>query len=88
MSCGWSRATPPWLPYANVQEVMTSNLRGKLREALPVKPEGQRELESETGINIETDVDHVVACIAPPVDGTSRPPRNRSWCSPAAGSTR
>ena len=60
--------------YANVQEVMTSNLRAKLRESLPVKPEGQRELENETGINIETDVDRVVACIAPPVDGTSRPP--------------
>jgi hypothetical protein len=60
--------------YANVQEVMTSGLRGKLREALPVKPEGQRELQNETGINIETDIDRVVACIAPPVDATSRPP--------------
>jgi hypothetical protein len=60
--------------YANVHEVMTSSLRDKLREALPIKPEGQRQLESETGINVETDVDRVVACVAPPVDGTRRLP--------------
>jgi hypothetical protein len=60
--------------YANVQEVMTSSLRDKLREALPIKPEGQRQLESETGINVETDIDRVVVCVAPPVDGTSHLP--------------
>lgn len=60
--------------YANVRELMTSSLRDKLREALPSKPNGQRQLESETGINIEKDIDRVVACMAPPVDGTSPPP--------------
>jgi hypothetical protein len=60
--------------YANVQEVMTSSLRNKLRDALPIRPEGQRQLESETGINVETDIDRVVACIAPPLDGASHPP--------------
>jgi hypothetical protein len=60
--------------YANVQEVMTSGLRERVRGALPVKPEGQRQLESETGINVETDIDRVVACIAPAVDATSHLP--------------
>src|SRR5580704_8655958 len=55
--------------YANVQEVMTSGLRNRLREALSVKPEGQRQLESETGIHLETDIDRVVTCLAPSVDG-------------------
>ena len=60
--------------YANVQEVMTSSLRNKLRGALPIRPEGQRQLQNETGINVETDIDRVVACIAPPLDGASRLP--------------
>jgi len=60
--------------YANVQEVMTSSLRNKLRGALPIRPEGQRQLQNETGINVETDIDRVVACIAPPLDGASHPP--------------
>jgi hypothetical protein len=60
--------------YANVQEVMTSGLRNRLREALPIKPEGQRQLESETGINVETDIDRVVTCLAPSVEGNGQPP--------------
>ena len=60
--------------YANVQEVMTSSLRERVRRAMPTKPEGQRQLESETGINVETDIDRVVACIAPPLDGASHLP--------------
>jgi len=60
--------------YANVQEVMTSSLRNKLRDTLPIRPEGQRQLQNETGINVETDIDRVVACIAPPLDGASHPP--------------
>jgi hypothetical protein len=60
--------------YANVQEVMTSSLRERLRQALPIKPDGQRQLENETGINVETDIDRVVACVAPAVDATSHLP--------------
>jgi hypothetical protein len=51
--------------YANVHEVMVSNLRDRLRSAIPDKPDGQREFEEHTGINIETDIDHVVASLAP-----------------------
>jgi hypothetical protein len=50
------------IAYANIQEIMTSELRQKLHQALPVEPNGQREFQNETGINLETDVDRIVAC--------------------------
>src|ERR671926_111855 len=46
--------------YANIQEIMSSELRQKLHQALPVEPNGQREFQNETGINLETDVDRIV----------------------------
>ena len=51
--------------FANVNEIMTSSLRERLRQALPDQPDGQREFESRTGINIESDIDRVVACVSP-----------------------
>ena len=45
------------IAFANVHEIMTSELRQKIRRALPMQENGQRELESQTGINIETDID-------------------------------
>jgi hypothetical protein len=53
------------IAFANVHEIMTSELRQKLHRALPSQGDGQRELESRTGINIETDIDRVVACLYP-----------------------
>lgn len=56
--------------YANVHDVMTSDLRQRLRAALPSEQRnGQRELEEQTGINIETDIDRVVACFQARRDG-------------------
>jgi hypothetical protein len=52
------------LAYANVQDVMNSDLRRHIKEAMPMSENGQREFEDQTGINIETDIDHVVACLA------------------------
>ena len=46
--------------YADVHDIMTSDLRQKVRSALPMKPDGQGEFQNQTGINIETDIDHVV----------------------------
>jgi hypothetical protein len=57
------------IAYANVQEVMTSELRQKLRGAIPFHEDGQREFQTQTGINIETDVDRVVACMNPNAGG-------------------
>jgi hypothetical protein len=61
------------IAYANVQEVMTSELRQKIRHAVPMQENGQRELENATGINIETDIDRVVACLHPDRDSTKMP---------------
>src|SRR5438094_6209386 len=55
--------------YADVREVMTSDLRQRVHDAAPVSENGQREFENETGINIETDIDHVVACLDPGPQG-------------------
>jgi hypothetical protein len=46
--------------YANVRDVMNSELRQKVRH---MRPEGERhdDFEEKTGINVETDVDEVVA---------------------------
>jgi len=55
--------------YADVRDVMTSQLRQKVHHAVPVPENGQREFETQTGINIETDIDRVVACVNPGHDG-------------------
>jgi hypothetical protein len=49
--------------FADVQDVMDSELRRRLKAALHVSENGQEEFQSKTGINIETDIDRVVACI-------------------------
>ena len=49
------------LAYADVRDVMTSELRQKLRSIVPMQENGQRELEERTGINIESDIDRIVA---------------------------
>jgi hypothetical protein len=51
------------LAYANVQEVMSSDLRRRIKESVPMSENGQREFQNQTGINIETDIDRVVACL-------------------------
>ena len=58
--------------YADVHEIMTSDVRQRIRAALPDTPRGREEFQDHTGINIETDIDHIVACAGPHVaDGTS-----------------
>src|SRR5262249_34133307 len=60
------------LAYANVHDIMTSELRQKLHQAIPVPADGQRELEEHTGINIETDITRIVACVYPAATPNSR----------------
>jgi len=48
--------------FANVREVMDSNLRQRLKVALP-NENGQKEFEERTGIDIERDIDYVVAAM-------------------------
>jgi hypothetical protein len=51
--------------YADVRDIMTSDLRQKVRSALPLKEDGQHEFQDQTGINIETDIDHLIAAVVP-----------------------
>jgi len=60
--------------YADVHEIMLSDLRQKVRTMLPMKEDGQREFENQTGINIETDIDRVVAAVTPSRDATTPAP--------------
>src|SRR3954466_4063581 len=53
------------IAFANVNEIMRSELRQKLRRAIPIQENGQQELENQTGINLETDIDTVVGCMRP-----------------------
>jgi len=52
--------------YANVHDVMASDFRQKLRLMLPDHDQkGQEEFQRETGINIEQDIDYVLAWMTP-----------------------
>lgn len=49
--------------YADVRDLMTSEFRRKMHESMPIPENGQREFQNETGIDVETDIDRVVACL-------------------------
>jgi hypothetical protein len=53
------------LAYVDVADVMASEVRQKLHKAIPFHENGQQEFQDRTGINIETDIDHLVACVNP-----------------------
>ncbi len=65
--------------YADVSEVMASELRQRFRESLAAgaQENGQREFQEPTGINIETDIDRVVACFDVTASGFGRHGRRR-----------
>ena len=49
--------------YADVRAIMDSDLRARLKEAMPMHEQGQREFQTQTGIDIEHDIDYVVASL-------------------------
>jgi hypothetical protein len=55
--------------YADVRDIMASDLRQQVRRAVPVPDDGQRRFQEQTGIDIESDIDHVVAALQPQQDG-------------------
>jgi hypothetical protein len=59
------------LAYADVREIMASDVRQKIRQAVPFPGDGQAQFQDQTGINIETDIDRVVASLQPLADGTT-----------------
>ena len=60
--------------YADVRAVMVSEVRQKLLQVLPSSGSGQQQFQDQTGINIETDIDRVIACASPShVNGQTMP---------------
>lgn len=52
--------------YANVRDVMNSDFRQKIKTVLPDHDaKGQEDFQRETGINIEQDIDYVLAWMTP-----------------------
>ena len=51
--------------YADVRAIMDSDLRARLKQAMPMHEKGQEQFQAETGIDIERDIDYVVAALAP-----------------------
>src|SRR3954463_12090520 len=49
--------------FANVREVMDSEIRQRLKETVPMvgQEQGRKEFEAQTGIDIERDIDYIVA---------------------------
>jgi hypothetical protein len=48
---------------------MTSDVRQRIRRAMPMSANGQRQFQDQTGIDIESDIDRVVACLEPRAGG-------------------
>jgi hypothetical protein len=59
--------------FADVRSVMSSDLRQRLRQVMPDDGRGRDTLREETGIDVETDVDSVVAAFLPGA-GSDRAP--------------
>ena len=53
--------------YADVKAIMTSELRTRLKQAMPMQEQGQQEFQQQTGIDIERDIDYVVAAMSPKI---------------------
>ncbi len=52
------------IAYADVRAIMDSDLRMRLKAAIPMHQQGQEEFQRETGIDIERDIDYIVAAVA------------------------
>src|SRR6185503_10011174 len=53
------------IAYADVGAIMNSELRLRIKEAMPQQEKGQEEFQAETGIDIERDIQYVVAAVTP-----------------------
>src|SRR5829696_7963570 len=60
--------------FANIREVMDSQLRQRLKIVLP-QEQGQKEFHDQTGIDLERDIDYIVAAATriPAANGSSDP---------------
>jgi hypothetical protein len=53
------------IAYADVGAIMNSELRQRIKEVMPMHQRGQEEFQRETGIDIERDIQYVVAAVTP-----------------------
>lgn len=53
------------IAYADVGAIMNSELRQRIKLALPGHEEGQEEFHRATGIDLEQDIQYVVAAVTP-----------------------
>jgi hypothetical protein len=60
--------------FADVRSIMDSELRQRFKQAVPMGEEGQREFLEHTGIDIERDIDYVVAAAGEQIPGTNFKP--------------
>ena len=70
--------------YADVQSIMNSELRQRFKQSVPMPmgEEGQREFFEKTGIDIENDIDYVVAAATALPGGGSASERRRRRARP------
>jgi hypothetical protein len=57
--------------FADVRAIMDSELRQRLKASLPMSENGQQEFLAHTGIDIEHDIDYLIAAMATPVGTNS-----------------
>jgi len=62
--------------YADVDNLMNSHFRQAVKDIEPGEPRGQNEFNEATGIDIERDVDYVVACLLP--EDAAAPSKNKA----------
>jgi hypothetical protein len=65
----WVPADATVVAYADVRSIMDSQLRQQLKQAVPTPPTGQQEFQAKTGIDIESDIDYVVAAMTSVANG-------------------
>jgi len=53
------------IAYADVAAIMNSELRQRIKEAIPMHEQGREEFQRETGIDIERHIEYVVASVTP-----------------------
>lgn len=53
------------IAYADVGAIMHSDFRQRVKQAMPGHEQGQQEFEKQTGIDIERDIQYVVAAVSP-----------------------
>jgi len=53
------------IAYADVGAIMNSDLRQRIKQAVPAQDQGREQFEQQTGIDIERDIQYVVAAMSP-----------------------